>query len=57
LTNFGKIFFEKAIEKAKESYRKERLLAKQREEKNLMEQNNPELTGFVSFELNTFRNQ
>jgi len=56
LTNFGKIFFEKAIEKAKESYRKERLLAKQREEKNLMEQNNPELTGFVSYDINTFRN-
>ena len=40
-----------SIEKAKESYRKERLLAKQREEKNLMEQNNPELTGFVLLNL------
>lgn len=40
-----------SIEKAKESYRKERLLAKQREEKNLMEANNPELTGFVYLNL------
>lgn len=40
-----------SMEKAKESYKKERLLAKQREEKNLMEQNNPELTGFVYFLL------
>jgi hypothetical protein len=35
------------MEKAKEAYRKERLLAKQREEKNLTDQSNPELTGFV----------
>ena len=42
------------MEKAKESYKKERLLAKQREEKNLMEQNNPELTGFVRLTLTTF---
>jgi hypothetical protein len=37
-----------ALEKAKESYKKERLLFKQREEKSLSEQNNIELTGFVS---------
>lgn len=37
----------KAMEKAKEAYRKERLILKQREEKNLAEQANTELTGFV----------
>ena len=36
-----------AMEKAKEAYRKERLLVKQREEKNLNDQNNLELSGFV----------
>lgn len=36
-----------AMEKSKEAYRKERLLAKQREEKNLTDQSNPELTGFI----------
>jgi hypothetical protein len=35
------------MEKAKEAYRKERLLIKQRDEKNLSDQINPELTGFV----------
>lgn len=35
------------MEKAKEAYRKERLIIKQREEKNLAEQANTELTGFV----------
>lgn len=35
------------MEKAKEAYRKERLILKQREEKNLAEQANTELTGFV----------
>ncbi len=37
-----------ALEKAKESYKKERLLFKQREEKGLTDSNNIELTGFVS---------
>lgn len=37
-----------AIEKAKEAYKKERLLFKQREEKGLGDHNNIELTGFVS---------
>ena len=37
----------KAMEKAKEAYRKERLILKQREEKGLAEQANTELTGFV----------
>jgi hypothetical protein len=36
------------LEKAKEAYKKERLLAKQREEKNMTDQSNLELTGFVS---------
>lgn len=36
-----------AMEKAKEAYRKERLLIKQRDEKNLSDQINPELTGFI----------
>jgi hypothetical protein len=35
------------MEKAKEAHRKERLLVKQREEKQLTDQHNPELTGFV----------
>lgn len=35
------------MEKAKEAYRKERLLIKQRDEKNLSEQSNPELSAFV----------
>ncbi len=39
------------MEKAKEAYRKERMLAKQREEKGLTEQSNPELTGFVMLNL------
>jgi tRNA splicing ligase len=34
------------MEKAKEAVRKERLLAKQRDEKNIADQN-PELEGFV----------
>ena len=34
------------MEKAKEAVRKERLLAKQRDEKNIPDQN-PELEGFV----------
>ena len=37
------------MEKAKEAYRKERLLIKQRDEKNLSDQINPELTGFVRY--------
>ena len=37
-----------AMEKAKEAYRKERLIIKQRDEKNLTDQTNTELTGFVS---------
>lgn len=40
-------FIIKAMEKAKEAYRKERLIIKQREEKNLTDQTNTELTGFV----------
>lgn len=36
------------MEKAKEAYKKERLIIKQREEKNLTDQSNTELTGFVS---------
>lgn len=36
------------MEKAKEAYRKERLILKQREEKSMAEQANTELTGFVS---------
>lgn len=36
------------MEKAKEAYKKERLIIKQREEKNLTEQTNTELTGFVN---------
>jgi hypothetical protein len=36
------------MEKAKEAYRKERLLIKQRDEKNLSEQSNPELSAFVN---------
>ena len=39
------------MEKAKEAYRKERLLIKQRDEKNLSDQINPELTGFVKKQL------
>lgn len=42
------------MEKAKEAYRKERLILKQREEKGLAEQSNTELTGFVSY-LKCFR--
>jgi hypothetical protein len=46
------------MEKAKEAYRKERLLAKQREEKNLTDQSNPELTGFVSsFNMYVLKNE
>jgi hypothetical protein len=41
-----KISLFKAMEKAKEAVRKERLLAKQRDEKNIPDQN-PELEGFV----------
>ncbi|CAF0918215.1 unnamed protein product [Brachionus calyciflorus] len=36
-----------AMEKAKEAYKKERLILKQREEKNLTDQANTELTGFI----------
>ena len=39
------------MEKAKEAYRKERLILKQREEKSMAEQANTELTGFVSLHL------
>lgn len=46
--DFCGVFF-KAMEKAKEAYRKERLILKQREEKGLAEQSNTELTGFVSY--------
>lgn len=35
------------MEKAKEAYKKERLLMRQREEKNLSEQSNLELSAFV----------
>jgi hypothetical protein len=38
----------KAMEKAKEAYKKERLIIRQRDEKNLTEQTNTELTVFVS---------
>lgn len=40
------------MEKAKEAYKKERLIIKQRDEKNLTEQTNTELTGFVKKIIN-----
>ena len=44
------------MEKAKEAYRKERLLIKQRDEKNLSDQINPELTGFV-WDFSSYENR
>lgn len=42
------MFLLKALEKAKESHRKERQIVKEREEKGLTEQTNIELHSFVN---------